>query len=157
MIKIVDMSELAPIIVEKTKSGGTATLTARGTSMLPMLCDNRDVVTLSKKPEKLKKYDLPLYERKATGRFVVHRIHKVLSDGTYVISGDNQTAMEYGITYNDVLAVVTEFTHKGKKHSTNDLSYKLYCRLWCFYHLIRRSILSPFKSFIKSLICRGGA
>lgn len=157
MIKIVDMSELAPIIVEKTKSGGTATLTARGTSMLPMLCDNRDVVTLSQKPEKLKKYDLPLYVRKATGRFVVHRIHKVLSDGTYVISGDNQTAMEYGITYNDVLAVVTEFTHKGKKHSTNDLSYKLYCRLWCFYHLIRRSILSPFKSFIKSLICRGGA
>lgn len=157
MIKIVDMSELAPIIIEKTKSGGTATLTARGTSMLPMLCDNRDVVTLSQKPEKLKKYDLPLYVRKATGRFVVHRIHKVLSDGTYVISGDNQTAMEYGITYNDVLAVVTEFTHKGKKHSTNDLSYKLYCRLWCFYHLIRRSILSPFKSFIKSLICRGGA
>ena len=55
MIKIVDMSELAPIIIEKTKSGGTATLTARGTSMLPMLCDNRDVVTLSQKPEKLKK------------------------------------------------------------------------------------------------------
>lgn len=156
MIKTVAMSELAPIIVEKTKSGGTATLTARGTSMMPMLCDNKDVITLSQKPNKLKKYDLPLYVRKETGQFVVHRIHKVLSDGTYVISGDNQTAMEYGITYDDVLAVVTEFSHNGKKHSTNELSYKLYCRLWCVYHLIRRSILLPTKKFIKSLIRRSG-
>ena len=156
MIKTVAMSELAPIIVEKTKSGGTATLTARGTSMMPMLCDNKDVITLSQKPLKLKKYDLPLYVRKETGQFVVHRIHKVQSDGTYVISGDNQTAMEYGITYDDVLAVVTEFSHKGKKHSTNELSYKLYCRLWCVYHLIRRSILLPTKKFIKSLIRKSG-
>lgn len=157
MIKKVRMAELMPIIVETVNSGGTADLTARGTSMLPMLCDNRDVITLSQKPKKLKKYDLPFYVRKATGQFVVHRIHKVLSDGTYVISGDNQTSMEYGVEYDDVLAVVTAFTHKGKKYSTDELSYKLYCRLWCFYHLIRRSILSPFKSFIKSLIRKGGA
>ena len=60
----VRLEELMPLIRERLAAGESVRFSPHGTSMLPMLKDGRDQVILSPLPEKLKKYDLPLYQRK---------------------------------------------------------------------------------------------
>ena len=86
MNKQVPISELVPIFKEILNSGSNVNFTPRGVSMLPMLRDNCDTVTLSK-PTKLKKYDVVFFYHKPTNSYVLHRIVKVNSDGTYNICG----------------------------------------------------------------------
>ena len=103
--------------------------------MMPMLRDGRDQVLLSPLPERLKKYDLPLYRRES-GQFVLHRI--VAVGETYTCVGDNQFDLERGLRHEQMIGVVTEFTRKGKTYSVNDLSYRLYCRFWHYSRFPRR-------------------
>ena len=63
-----------------------------GTSMMPLLDQQTDTVRLVKAPERLKKYDVPLY-RRPDGELVLHRIVKVCAD-YYVIRGDNTNYTE---------------------------------------------------------------
>ncbi len=103
--------------------------------MLPMLVEGRDSVVLSPLPEKLSRYDLPLYQRK-NGQFVLHRIVKVAD--TYACLGDHQFDLETGLTHDQMIAVVTSFTRKGKDYQVTALSYRLYRCLWFRSRHIRR-------------------
>ncbi len=58
--KQVPISELVPVFKEILNSGSNVNFTPRGVSMLPMLRDNCDTVTLTK-PTKLKKYDVVFF------------------------------------------------------------------------------------------------
>ena len=60
---IVEMDQLAPIIREQIASGKSVRISPKGVSMLPMIREGKDSVTLSPVPEKLRKYDLPFYQR----------------------------------------------------------------------------------------------
>ena len=62
-----------PLIKECLAEGKTVKFSPRGTSMMPMIRQGVDSVILSAVPGKLKKFDLPLYQRK-NGLFVLHRI-----------------------------------------------------------------------------------
>lgn len=143
------MAELVPLIEEVVSNGGTAELTVKGSSMMPMLHDGKDTITLSQKPEKLKKYDLPLYKRPITGNYVVHRVLAVKSKDEYIMCGDNQFFLEHGITYNDFVAVVCEFTRKGKTIKVTDFWYKVYCRVWYYSRPFRRMHSYLVKKFRK--------
>ena len=67
--KQVKLDELMPFITEQLNEGKSVTFSPRGTSMLPLLKEGRDSVTLSKPVGRLKKYDIPLYRRK-NGQYV---------------------------------------------------------------------------------------
>ena len=82
---------------------------------------------LSSVPMKLKKYDLPLYQRK-DGNYVLHRIVKV--GETYSCLGDNQLKEESGLAHTQMIALVTGFYRGNKYHSVHEPLYWLYCRLW---------------------------
>lgn len=125
----VKMAELLPIMLEGLANGKEVKLSPMGISMLPMLRQGIDSVILSPLPQKLKKYDLPLY-RRDNGQFVLHRIVKAGDD--YTCMGDNQFAEETGIRHDQMIAVVTSFTRGEKKHSVEEFPYRLYCSLW--YH-----------------------
>lgn len=129
------LEQLLPIIEEQLQNGQSVRFTTNGTSMLPMLRDGKDQVLLSPLPERLKKYDLPLYRRE-NGQFVLHRIVGV--GETYTCVGDNQFDLERGLRQQQMIGVVTEFTRKGKTYSVNAFSYKLYCRLWHYSRFPRR-------------------
>lgn len=129
------MEQLLPIIEEQLRNGQSVRFTTNGTSMMPMLRDGRDQVLLSPLPERLKKYDLPLYRRES-GQFVLHRI--VAVGETYTCVGDNQFDLELGLCHEQMIGVVTEFTRKGKTYTVNDLSYRLYCRFWHYSRFPRR-------------------
>lgn len=130
----IELEQLMPLIREYLSTGKTVKLSPRGISMLPMIRQNVDSVVLSPVPEKLKKYDLPLYQRD-NGKYVLHRIVKV--GETYTCIGDNQFELEHGLRHDQMIAVVTEFYRGEKKHSVAEFSYRLYCRFWHYSRGIR--------------------
>ncbi len=130
-----------PMIRSCLERGQSVTFSPKGISMLPMLRQGRDQVTLSPITGPLKKYDLPLYQRR-DGTYVLHRVLK--TGETYTCIGDNQFVYEPGLGPDQMIAVVTAFTRDGKPHSVNALSYRLYCRYWHYSrpvrHFLRRVI-----------------
>ncbi len=129
------LDDLMPLIRERLASGESVRFSPHGTSMLPMLKDGRDQVILAPLPDKLKKYDLPLYQRRS-GQYVLHRIVNV-RDG-YTCVGDNQFALEKGLQYDQMIAVMTHYVRKGKVYSAECFRYKVYCRFWHYTRLPRR-------------------
>ena len=133
------MSELAPIIEAQISSGGSVRISPKGISMLPMLREGKDSVLLSPLPQKLKKYDIPLYRRE-DGSYILHRI--VRAGETYDIAGDNQIDIELGVSREHMIAVVSGFSRGEKEVSMDGLLYKLYCRAICglrpVRHLLRK-------------------
>lgn len=136
MNKTVSMDDIAPIICEQMQNNGEVIFTPKGNSMLPMLRNNKDTVTLCKAEFPLKKYDLPLYIRN-NGRYVLHRVVAVKKDG-YVMRGDNQFFNESGIKDEQIIGIVCRFTRKNKSYDCNSKKYMLYCRIWTYTVKIRK-------------------
>jgi hypothetical protein len=119
---------------------GEITYTNVGTSMMPMIKQGRDLFTLVKKTEKrCQKYDVVLYCPEPS-HYVLHRIVAV-RDHDYVILGDNCIEKEYGITDEQIIAVLSRFVHKGKTYSVDDKGYRLYARLWYAIYPVRQFIM----------------
>ena len=123
----VRLEQVLPQIQETLAQGRKVRFMPNGTSMLPMLRQGVDSVTLSPVPEKLRKYDLPLY-RRDNGQFVIHRIVK--AGETYTCVGDNQFALEHGLRRDQMIALVTSFSRGEKEISVTAPLYRLYCHLW---------------------------
>ena len=152
------MDELMPLIQESLSAGQSVRFSPRGTSMLPMLRQETDSVVLSPVPEKLSRFDLPLY-RRDDGKYILHRIVEVaesahlledtsacgsISPYTYTCMGDNQFVKEPGVRHDQMIAVVTSFYRGGKEHKTTELTYRLYCRLWHHSHPLRHFLKRAF-------------
>ena len=137
----VHLDEMMPVVKECLANGKHVWFSPKGTSMLPMIRQGMDRVMLSSLPNKLKKYDLPLYQRE-NGQYVLHRIVGV--GETYTCVGDNQFELEADLSHEQMIALVTAFTRGTRKISVNSVFYKLYCRFWHYSrslrHLVRRAI-----------------
>lgn len=123
-----------PLLREQLAQGHSVRFSPRGISMLPMLRQGRDSVVFSPVPEKLQKYDLPLYQRD-DGHFVLHRI--VEAGETYTCIGDNQFILEHGLRHDQMIAVVKIFYRGDKAHSVDELTYRIYCRFWHYSRPVR--------------------
>jgi len=137
--KFVKLEEIFPLMEEKLKSGADVSFGPKGTSMLPLIVQGRDSVTMTSPPERLKKYDLPLYRRK-NGQFILHRVVDISPDGTYVMCGDNQREWEYGICQSDILAIVKSIKRNGRVIKVDSFMYKLYARFIVSYRRLRHFI-----------------
>jgi hypothetical protein len=129
------MAQLMPLIRERLDAGQTVRFSPMGISMLPMLRQGIDSVVLSPVPEKLKKYDLPLYQRR-DGKYILHRIIRV--GETYTCMGDNQFQPEPGLHHDQMLALVTAFYRGERQIRCDSLMYQLYCRIWHYSRPVRR-------------------
>lgn len=132
----VPLDALMPLFREQWDKGASVRFSPRGTSMLPMLRQGVDTVTLSPLPAELKKYDLPLY-RTAEGKYVLHRIVRVEGE-RYTCMGDNLFVPEPGLGREQMLALVTAFTRGTKEHRVTEPGYRLYCCLWHRSRPLRR-------------------
>lgn len=131
--------ELMPLIRERLAAGQRVRyLPFRGLSMLPMLRQGIDSVELGPLPEKLKKYDLPVY-RYPSGKYVMHRIVKV-TDTHYICLGDNTYTYEK-IAPEQLLGVVTAFKRGEKRIEVTSLGYKIYSRLWVICYPVRKLLV----------------
>ena len=130
-----DMQSVIPFVCEQLKSDHSVRFFPHGVSMLPMLRQGLDTVTLSPLPKRLKKYDIPLY-RRPNGQYVLHRIVKV--GETYTCIGDNQFVFEADVAHEQMIAVVSGFSRAGKEHTVNEWGYRIYCRFWHYSRFFRR-------------------
>ena len=129
------LEELMPLVRSELQNGESVRIYPGGTSMLPMLREGVDSVVLTKVPEKLKKYDVILYQRK-NGQYVLHRLVKI--DESYTFLGDNQFDREYGIEYEQIIARVSSFYRGSRRVDVNNVLYKAYCFIWHVSRGIRR-------------------
>ena len=130
----VSMEALVPLFQERLAAGQQVRFSPMGISMLPMLQPGRDSVVLSPAPERLRKYDLPLY-RRDNGTYVLHRVTE--AGDTYTCIGDNQFVPEPGVRRDQVIAIVTGFRRNGRDHAVTEPGYRLYCRFWHYSRPLR--------------------
>ncbi len=120
------LADTEALIVEVLESGGEFELYPRGTSMLPLIVQGRDSVTLVKPNGRLLEDDIAFYKRKG-GSFILHRVMSVEKD-SYTMCGDNQLVLERGITDAQIIGVVSSLFVKGKKINVADKRYKSYVK-----------------------------
>ena len=98
-----------------------------GKSMWPMLKNRGQSVVVQPKTEKLKKFDVALYQRD-NGAFVLHRVITPTEYG-YVMCGDSQFTLEK-VKEDMVFGVMTGF-YKGKEYiETDNLQYRKEVEEW---------------------------
>lgn len=124
-----------PLFREQLAAGSRVRFYPNGTSMLPMIRQGVDSVTLGPVPGKLRKHDLPLYQRD-NGQYVLHRIVHV--GETITCIGDNQFDKEYDLRPDQMIGLTVAFTRNGKEYSVTDWRYWLYCRFWYYSRPVRQ-------------------
>lgn len=141
--------ELLPLIRERLASGNKIRyLPFCGVSMLPLLRQGVDSVEIAPLPEKLKKYDLPVYQSH-TGKYIMHRVVAV-KDDHYICLGDNTYVYEY-INPDQMLGVVTTIKRGEKLIPVTSRSYRLYSRVWCAIYPLRKALRSV-KHWVRRLL-----
>ena len=106
----------------------------KGSSMRPLLRQDRDLVVIYKPEGRLKRYDVALYRRGPA--YVLHRVIEV-RDGYYLIRGDNTYALEH-VPDEAVIGVLTAFNRKGKYHEVTERGYRFYVHAWDALYPARR-------------------
>lgn len=129
------LEDIMPLIREELERGGSVRIHPMGVSMLPMIRQGKDSVVLSSLPDKLKKYDVILYQRE-NGQFVLHRLVR-LKPG-YVFWSDNGFEHERGIERSQMIARVTSFYRDDQQIDVEKCSYRFYCRLWYWSRGLRK-------------------
>ena len=118
--------ELEDVIREVLESGGEFEICPSGKSMLPLIKEGRDLVTLVKAQAFLSEGDIALYKREC-GQFVLHRVMRS-ENGVYAMCGDNQTVLEKGIKHSQILGKVCRMTINGKTLDVNDKKHLRYVK-----------------------------
>lgn len=144
------LDDLMPMIRAKLAAGESVVIGPKGTSMMPLIRQGTDYVELSPLPEKLKKYDLPLYQR-PDGQYVLHRI--VRAGETYTCIGDNQLVLEKNVSHEWMIALVTAVYRGEKRVPVTAFSYRFYSRLWHWSRPVRR-FYRRVKAFLRHRILR---
>lgn len=150
----VTLDSVFPVFEEMLRSGAAVCFKPNGVSMLPLLRQGIDDVSLKKTD--CKKNDIVFYRRK-DGQYVLHRIVKI-KDGNYIMCGDNQWQNEYGITDNMIIAVVVSIKRGGVQINMQGIRYRLYCkaltlrRFFLFCRHCAAALILRFKRIIKRIL-----
>ena len=121
-----------------------------GVSMLPLIRENRDIMVIEKLTGTPKKYDAVLFRRKGVkgrGKYVLHRILKILPDNKYFIAGDNCTSGEI-VEAEQILGVLKTVFRDEKAVDFGGPKYKAYLYLWCVPYHFRFAVLAVRRSLI---------
>lgn len=132
----VSLKDFWPIMKEVIDSGGEFTFYPHGISMLPLIRQGQDQVVLVQ-PENIKLGDVVFYQRD-NGQFVLHRLVKI-DNGRYVMCGDNQFLLEYGITDKHILAKVKAIIRDEKIIDETIPEYQKYVKKLPFVRFKKRT------------------
>lgn len=133
-------SEVSASLEEIINAGGHLTICVSGSSMNPFLVHGRDSVRLIKhRPQDFKKGSILLFKRNS-GEFVLHRVKRVLSDGSLIMNGDAQVWCEQ-ISPVQVIAAVSDIECNGKLISCKSLKYRTKIFVWQLLFPLRSPVL----------------
>lgn len=123
---------------EALEQCGYAVFVPEGNSMLPMIRPGLGCVVI-KASEEYEIYDVVLYRRR-NGRYILHRIVGHDADG-YILCGDHQSVLEYGITRSQILGKVNRWECGKHVHMPEGLAYRIYVTVWCRTFVLRKLVL----------------
>ncbi len=150
---------------EELASTGRLVYTNKGTSMLPLLRQGRDVMVIEACPaSQVEKLDAVLFvrtrgEAKEKGQgpgqglpqerkdYVLHRVLRVNPDGTFWIIGDHCLSGET-VSGDQILGRLTAVIREGRTLSVRDPLYRCYLHLWCRPYRLRIFLLRG-RNFLK--------
>ena len=130
-------SERVTTFEELLEHDGKLVYKTKGSSMRPMLHENRDLVVILRKDGRLKKHDVALYRRGP--QYVLHRVIRVTDTG-YLIRGDNTYALE-SVPEAAVIGVLAGFNRKGVYREVTDKNYLRYVDFWCGAYPLRAALI----------------
>ena len=133
-------------IEQAIEQNGYHLSTIVGDSMMPLLRNRRDMVKVVAPPERLKKYDLPLYKR-PSGEYVLHRVVKVKKNH-YIICGDNRFWREK-VPFEWIVGIVDSVFRDETEIPVTDPGYVAYVKKTCRTFWPRR-IKSKIKKILKN-------
>lgn len=143
------VEELVPVMLELFEEGKRVIISATGNSMAPLIRHAKDsIVLVGYKGENLGVGDIIFYKRKS-GRFVLHRIVDISSDGKFITLGDNQTKEKEIVDKKQIIALPVSVIKNGKELSLSSKKHRFYTRLWGKNSLFRWSHIVFFKLRIK--------
>lgn len=116
-------------LAQQLDTAGVIVHINKGTSMMPLLRENRDLMVIRKRGAgRFHKYDAVLFLRD-NGEYVLHRILRVNPD-SYWIVGDNCASGET-VREEQVLGILTEILRDGRTIRVTDKGYRIFVRIWC--------------------------
>lgn len=110
-----------------------------GGSMVPFL-HSGDMAYLNLPDTPLKKGDIVLYTR-ATGQYILHRICKINSDGSFLMVGDAQQTLEHLAGADQIHARVTSVRHEEKLYRPGMPRWWIYQHVWLWLRPVRRRLM----------------
>ena len=127
-----NLADAIDVIEEVLASGGEFQMFPKGTSMLPLIHQGRDSVTLVRHVpmHPIRRYQIAFY-RRDNGQFVLHRIVKIGKDGCYTMCGDNQLQYEPGIRQEQIIGVVSSMNRKGRERKMRGFGNAVYVLTHC--------------------------
>ena len=132
------MNEKYSSFERELEENGKLIYTNVGISMMPLIREGRDVMVIEKRDGKPKRYDAVLFRRdgvEGRGKYVVHRILKVLPGDKYFIAGDHDASGEI-VPEGNILGTLTTVFKDGKPIDFGGFKYRRYVFFRCkFYHL----------------------
>lgn len=128
------LSEYDDTIRAVLDSGGEFRIYPQGTSMLPLLREGRDSVSLAKPEGRLRRGDIAFYQRE-NGAYILHRV--IRAESSYTMCGDNQLTLEKNVTDEHIIGVVSKIYRDDKLLSRKNLLYRCYLLLWRSFFIRR--------------------
>lgn len=125
--KILDMHESGDALLELLATGAKIPLVVTGSSMMPFLRHERDTVWLIR-TDRYRRGQI-LFFRRRDGSLILHRIRKILPDGSMIVNGDAQTWCET-VLPEMAAAVVCAVTRDGITRDAGCPAWKLRDLLW---------------------------
>lgn len=129
-----------PKIRQLLSQGQSCRLWVTGTSMVPFLRSEKDAVILSPMTLPARRGDILFYLRGET-RCLLHRVHKRLPDGNYLICGDNQTITEI-VPPEKVIGIASAIERNGRHFSAKNCLWRFLSLLWILLKPIRPALLA---------------
>ena len=155
-IRIVDINEYLPVLIDILKTGKDVPLLISGNSMSPFIFHKRDTIIISPKSEPLYKGEMVFFIRD-NGQYVMHRIHHIDSNGDLYIVGDAQTEIEGPVREDQVFGVVHRVIRKGKICEKGNFWYDFFEKVWIRIVPLRPYLRKLYECFgkFKSIFIKG--
>lgn len=134
-------------LLAQLAEGRRVKIRAKGWSMLPLLWDDRDTLTLAPiAPEDIKIGKI-VFAQMGTGRYVVHRIVARKID-RLTLRGDGNPYQEEYVHVDKVLGELVAITRGGKEVDKHSLLWKLITYFWPRNGFLRRVLLFSYRRLV---------
>lgn len=139
-MRLVDNDEYIPVLRELMEEGKEVSMTISGSSMNPFLIHHRDLVLMKKTDGPVRRGDMVFYQR-ASGAYVLHRVHHTDINGMLYMVGDAQTEIEGPLNPDCVFAIIIKVKRKGKWIQPGDFWWFFFRCIWIRCIPLRRLLM----------------